>query len=67
MPAIVPAANKSRHQRPANLAAAQANAFGVLRLTLKAAGYRWRWVSARGQPAFDDTSQGRVACVRATP
>jgi acid phosphatase type 7 len=53
--------------RPANLAAAQAAAFGVLRLTLKADGYRWRWVSARGQPGFVDASDGRVACVRATP
>lgn len=48
---------------PENLAVAQANAFGVLRLTLKPAGYRWRWVSARGQPAFDDASGGH--CVRA--
>ena len=53
--------------RPKTLAAAQANAFGVLRLTLKAQGYRWRWVSARGQPAFDDASRGTVPCVRAIP
>jgi acid phosphatase type 7 len=53
--------------RPANLAAAQANAFGVLRLSLRADGYRWRWVSARGQPGFDDASEGAVACVRASP
>jgi calcineurin-like phosphoesterase family protein len=53
--------------RPKALAAAQANAFGVLRLTLKAEGYRWRWVSARGQPAFGDASDGVVSCVRASP
>lgn len=53
--------------RPTSLAAAQSNAFGVLRLTLKAEGYRWRWVSAHGQPAFGDTSEGSVPCVRASP
>src|SRR5262245_8019845 len=31
--------------KPSNLATAQADAFGVLRLTLKAGGFRWRWVS----------------------
>jgi hypothetical protein len=29
--------------------------------------YAWRWVSAEGQPAFDDTSERAVRCVRATP
>jgi hypothetical protein len=53
--------------RPESLAAAQADAFGVLRLSLRADGYRWRWVSARGQPAFDDASGGAVSCVRASP
>lgn len=53
--------------RPETLATAQADAFGVLRLSLRAEGYRWRWVSARGQPAFDDASDGAVPCVRASP
>lgn len=52
--------------RPGNLARAQAGAFGVLRLTLKALSYRWRWVSARGQPAFDDAPARATRCVRAT-
>ena len=50
---------------PDNLVSAQADAFGVLRLTLKAKGYRWVWVSAAGQPAFDDASERAVRCVRA--
>lgn len=50
---------------PENLVVAQADAFGVLRLTLRAQGYRWAWVTARGQPAFADASEGRVPCVRA--
>ena len=53
--------------RPKALATAQANAFGVLRLTLRAEGYRWRWVSAKGQPAFEDISDGAASCVRASP
>jgi hypothetical protein len=53
--------------RPDNLVSAQADAFGVLKLTLKADRYRWRWVSAAGQPAFDDASGHAVRCVRATP
>lgn len=52
---------------PDNLVAAQADAFGVLKLTLKAHRYAWRWVSADGQPAFDDASEHAVRCVRATP
>jgi len=51
---------------PENLAAAQANAFGILRLTLKAKGYRWAWVTASGQPAFEDASDRAVRCIRAT-
>jgi hypothetical protein len=50
---------------PGNLEAAQADAFGVLRLSLGAEGYRWTWVSAAGQPAFADRGAG--TCVRATP
>lgn len=53
--------------QPANLVAAQADAFGILELTLKADGYRWSWVTAAGQPAFADASDGVVPCVRATP
>jgi hypothetical protein len=52
---------------PKNLVSAQADAFGILRLTLKAEAYRWRWVSATGQPAFDDASDHGVRCVRASP
>ncbi len=51
---------------PDNLASAQADAFGILRLTLEATGYRWRWVSAAGQPAFDDRSEHVARCVRAS-
>ena len=51
---------------PDNLEVAQAGSFGILRLVLKADGYRWTWVTAPGQPEFDDASNGRVDCVRAT-
>lgn len=51
---------------PDNLVSAQADAFGILRLTLMATRYRWRWVSAAGQPAFDDRSERVVRCVRAS-
>jgi hypothetical protein len=50
---------------PPNLARAQAHAFGILWLTLEPSGYRWRWVSAPGQPAFRDASARAFACVRA--
>ena len=50
---------------PENLAVAQANAFGILRLTLKAHGYGWTWVTADGQPDFEDASAHSVGCVRA--
>lgn len=49
---------------PGNLAAAQGDAFGVVRLTLRARSFRWSWVSAAGQPGFDDTSDGAVRCAR---
>jgi hypothetical protein len=52
---------------PENLLSAQADAFGILRLTLKAEAYRWRCVSAAGQPAFDDPSDHGVRCVRTSP
>jgi hypothetical protein len=62
---VVGTGGKSLHRlrepdRPA-LAAAQDDAFGILRLRLKPAGYAWGWISAAGQPAFDDT--GRSKCV----
>ena len=46
---------------PENLVVAQSDAFGILRIRLKAAGYAWGWVSAVGQPAFEDA--GRAKCV----
>jgi hypothetical protein len=52
--------------RPSNLAMAQDRAFGVLRLVLRAESYRWAWVTAAGQPAFEDASERAVRCVRAS-
>jgi hypothetical protein len=52
---------------PGTLAAAQADSFGILRITLRARSYRWEWVTAAGQPVFEDASNGPVSCVRATP
>ena len=52
-------------ERPPNLARAQAKAFGILRLTLKPAAYRWAWASAAGQPAFRDAPDRAAPCVRA--
>jgi acid phosphatase type 7 len=50
--------------KPANLATAQDAAFGVLRITLRRAGYSWRWVRASGQiSGFTDTRSASVACV----
>ncbi len=49
-------------QLPPNLAAAQDHAFGVLRLTLGRAGYRWEWVSAAGQPEFTDERTTFAKC-----
>lgn len=49
---------------PNNLVRGQADGFGVLRLTLRASSYRWRWVPADGQPAFADASERAVRCVR---
>ena len=46
-----------------NLAAAQHDAFGIVRLALHRASYSWRWVPAAGQPVgFTDVETG-VACV----
>jgi hypothetical protein len=52
---------------PDNLVKAQAHAFGILRLTLRSSSYRWRWISAAGQPAFEDAPEHAVRCVRASP
>ena len=47
-----------------NLAAAQDDAFGILRLGLHRAGYSWEWVSAAGQPlGFTDADTTGVSCV----
>ena len=46
-----------------NLAAAQNDAFGIVRLVLHRASYSWTWVPAAGQPSgFTDGGTG-VACV----
>jgi hypothetical protein len=50
---------------PDALAMAQSTSFGILRITLRPRGYRWAWVTAAGQPAFADASDGSVRCVRA--
>lgn len=47
---------------PANLVAAQADSFGVLRLALEAEGYRWQFVPIPDDPAFDDGSRRVVPC-----
>ena len=52
-----------RSESAPNLAAAQNDAFGIVRLVLHRAGYSWRWVPAAGQPSgFTDGGTG-VACV----
>jgi hypothetical protein len=48
---------------PGNLAAAQDDAFGILRLQLLASGYRWEWAGAAGQPDFRDAKAKAVSCV----
>ncbi len=48
---------------PRNLVTAQDGSFGVLELTLRADRYSWRWVTADGQPSFDDAKSGSVSCV----
>ncbi|HEX9124471.1 MAG TPA: metallophosphoesterase [Actinomycetota bacterium] len=48
---------------PGNLAAAQDDAFGILRLSLRRKGYAWTWVPAAGQPSvFTDTKTVPVRC-----
>jgi len=48
---------------PHNLLAAQADSFGILRLSLRPSGYGWEWVSAAGQPSFSDTKTSSASCV----
>jgi hypothetical protein len=47
---------------PATLAKANDDAFGVLRLALKADGYAWQFVTVPGDPTFEDASAGAVSC-----
>jgi hypothetical protein len=49
-----------RPPRPENLLVTQNEAFGVLKLTLHDGSYTYEWMSAPGQPDFEDT--GTVAC-----
>jgi hypothetical protein len=49
--------------RPSNLAAAQDDAFGVLRFSLRRNGYAWTWVASAGQAAaFTDTKTASIRC-----
>jgi hypothetical protein len=51
-------------QTPANLAVAQDDAFGILRITLRRAGYSWKWATAAGQPGgFTDARTTPLKCV----
>lgn len=47
---------------PAHLAAAQDRSFGVLSLTLLRSGYTWEWLTAQGQPAFEDAKSTSASC-----
>ncbi len=49
-------------REPAHLAAAQDRSFGVLSLTLLRSGYTWEWLTAQGQPAFEDTTSRSASC-----
>ncbi len=64
---IVGTGGKSKYEirsgsYPSNLKVAQADSFGVLMIKLKARGYHWEWVTARGQPRFSDSSNGISRC-----
>ncbi len=48
--------------QPANLVTAQDSSFGILKLTLRSAGYTWEWVTASGQPSFTDSKTTSVKC-----
>jgi hypothetical protein len=43
---------------PTKIAAAQDTSYGLLRLTLQAGGYDYRWITAADQPAFRDIGTG---------
>jgi serine/threonine-protein kinase len=47
---------------PEGLAAAQDSTFGVLLVGLEVGSFTWRWVSAEGQPAYEDGSTAAVDC-----
>jgi serine/threonine-protein kinase len=47
---------------PANLVAAQDSAFGILKITLGRSSYEWTWVSAAGQPDYEDGSTRPARC-----
>jgi hypothetical protein len=40
---------------PENLEVTQNEAFGLLKLTLHRGSYDYEWISAPGQPAFEDS------------
>ncbi len=46
---------------PENLAVTQNEAFGLVKLTLRAGSYDYEWISAPGQPDYADAATG-VAC-----
>ena len=43
---------------PKKIDAAQDTSYGLLRLTLGAGGYHYRWITAADQPAFRDIGTG---------
>ena len=49
-----------RPPKPENLEVTQNDAYGLLQMTLHADSYSYEWVSAAGQPAFEDA--GTVDC-----
>ena len=46
------------HTRPDIFVRGQAKAFGFLQLRLRASGWDYEWVSARGQPSYIDSGSG---------
>jgi hypothetical protein len=47
---------------PDTLAAAQDTTFGILYMRLGSTSFRWRWLSADGQPSFEDATPTAVGC-----
>jgi hypothetical protein len=47
---------------PSNLVAAQDSAFGILKISLGRSSYEWTWVSAAGQPDYEDSSTRPARC-----